>query len=181
MVMKRNPSDNTHRHNDYVETQQLQASMDRMELRTELELTRTAFQTFLTTLSAGRWHQKSPNCDWTMVEIAVHLTWALEQLPKEIASARRGQGMFNSPKLLDWLSNKLSYWMIRGMARKATPESIRNRYDNAMTAVLQTMDKVKESEWVIGASFYGHGFYSIADLFHTPAEHFAEHTSERKE
>jgi hypothetical protein len=112
-----------------------------------------------------------------MAEVAVHLTWALEQLPQEIVSARRGQGMFNSPKSLDWLADQLSFWMIRWMARKATPEEIGRRYDTAMAVVLRTLDEVKDSDWTLGASFYGHGFYSIADLFHTPAEHFNEHAA----
>lgn len=148
---------------------------DRAALRAELEATSTAFCTLLRSLSAEQWHQKSPTSAWTVAEVAVHLTWALEQLPKEVASARRGKGMFNSPKSLAWLADWLSYWITHWMARKATPEAISRRYATAMTAVLHTLDAVQERDWALGAPFYGHGFYSIADLFHTPAEHFAEH------
>lgn len=150
--------------------------LDRAALRAELEATGAAFRTLLRSLSTEQWGQKSPTSDWTVAEVAVHLTWALEQLPKEIDSARRGKGMFNSPKSLERLADSLSYWTTRWMARKATPEAISRRYDAAMTAVLCTLDEVKVSDWALGAQFYGHGFYSIADLFHTPAEHFAEHT-----
>lgn len=150
---------------------------DRAALRAELEATGAAFRTLLRSLSAEQWGQKSPTSDWTVAEVAVHLTWALEQLPKEVDSARQGKGMFNSPKSLAWLADSLSYWITRWMARKATPEAISRRYDTAMAAVLRTLDEVKESDWALGAPFYGHGFYSIADLFHTPAEHFAEHTA----
>jgi hypothetical protein len=179
MVTTSKTTDTSGRHIGSVETERSQASVDRMALRIELEGTRAAFQMFLNALSADQWNQKSPGSAWTMAEVAVHVTWALEQLPQEIASARRGQGMFNSPKSLNWLADQLSYWMIRWMARKATPEGIRLRYDAAMAAVLRTLDEVTERDWVLGASFYGHGFYSIADLFHTPAEHFAEHTAGR--
>jgi len=177
MVVTSKTSDSAHRRTGFAESEQSQASVNRLALQAELEVTRAAFHTFLNALSADRWHQKSPGSAWTMAEVSVHLTWALEQLPQEIASARRGQGMFNSPRSLDWLADLLSYWIIRWMARKATPEVISRRYDAAMTAVLRTLDEVKESDWALGASFYGHGFYSIADLFHTPAEHFAEHTA----
>lgn len=146
---------------------------DREAIRAELEATRIAFHGLLRSLSNDQWRQKSPASAWTMAEVADHLTWALEQLPKEVASARRGKGMFNYPK---YLANPLSYWITRWEARKATPESIGRRYNSAMAAVVRTLDEVKESEWVLGAEFYGHGFYTIADLFHTPAEHFAEHT-----
>lgn len=179
MVVTSKTSDHTHRQIDFAETEQSQASVDRSALRAELEVTRTAFNAFLNALSADQWHQKSSSSAWTMAEVAVHLTWSLEQLPQEIASARRGQGMFNSPKSLDLLSDLFSYWIIRWMARKATPEAIRIRYDAAMSVVLSTLNDVKESDWALGASFYGHGFYSIADLFHTPAEHLAEHTTGR--
>ncbi len=177
MVITNKTSDNALRHTETAETAQAQTIVDRAALRAELEATRTNFHVFLNALSAEQWHQKSPNSAWTMAEVAVHLTWALEQLPQEIASARRGQGMFNSPKSLDWLADMVSYWIIRWLARKATPEVISRRYDTAMAAVLCTLDEVKESDWALGASFYGHGFYSIADLFRTPAEHFAEHTA----
>lgn len=150
---------------------------DRAAMRAELEATAAAFCTLLRSLSSERWRQKSPTSAWTVAEVAVHLTWALEQLPKEVASARRGKGMFNSPQSLAWLADWLSYWLTYWMARKATPEAISRRYAAAMTAVLRTLDEVQERDWARGAPFYGHGFYSIADLFHTPAEHFAEHTA----
>ncbi len=171
-------SENSHRHIGSAESDQSQVSVDRMALRTELAETRTNFDTFLNTISGDRWHQKSTSSDWTMAEVAIHLTWALEQLPQEIANARLGKGMFNSPRSLGWLADRVSYWLVRWMARKATPETISHRYNTAMAAVLRTLDEVKESDWTLGASFYGHGFYSIEDLFHTPAEHLAEHTSE---
>lgn len=150
---------------------------DRAAMQAELEATGVAFRKLLHSLSAEQWRQKSPTSDWTVAEVAVHLTWALEQLPKEVASARRGKGMFNSPKSLAWLADAVSYWLTYWLARKATPEAISHRYAAAMTAVLHTLDEVQESDWALGAPFYGHGFYSIADLFHTPAEHFAEHTA----
>jgi hypothetical protein len=104
----------------------------------------------------------------------VHLTWALEQLPAEVASARRGKGMFNMP---GWISDPASYWITRWNARGATRESVIHAYAAAMIAVLAALDSVAESDWQLGANFYGHGFYTIEDLFHTPAQHLAEHTA----
>lgn len=149
-------------------------NVDRAALRAELEATRMAFHAFLNALSAEQWRQQSPTNAWTMAEVALHLTWALEQLPQEIASARLGKGMFNFPK---WLGEPLSYWYTRWLARNATPAALGRRYDAAMTAVLQTLDEVQESDWELGAPFYGHGFYTIAELFHTPSAHLAEHTA----
>lgn len=158
---------------NFLKANQSRVNDERQTMRAELEATRTAFLAFLDSLSEDQWHQKSLDSAWTVGEVMVHLLWALEQLPKEVASARRGKGMFNMPKML---ADPLSYWYTRWMARSATPESISRRYNAAMTAVLRTLDNVKESDLTLGAPFYGHGFYTIADLFHTPAEHFAEHT-----
>jgi hypothetical protein len=156
------------------ETIQSRPSYDRDALRSELEATRSAFHAFIESLSDDRWHQRSPTSAWTVGEMLVHLTWALEQLPKEVASARRGKGMFNFPK---WLADPLSYWLTCWTARNATAEQIVRQYDAAMAAVIRALDEVRESDWARGAEFYGHGFYTIADLFHTPAQHLAEHTA----
>lgn len=157
-----------------VTTARSQQTYDRAALRVELEATRAAFRTLVESVSEERWRQKSPASAWTVAEVMVHLTWALEQLPAEVASARRGMGMFNYPARL---SDFLSYWMTRWNARGATPTAVVRQYDAAMTAVIRTLEEVAESDWMQGAAFYGHGFYTIGDLFHTPAQHFAEHTA----
>ncbi len=150
------------------------ARNDREVIRAELEMTRHAFLTLVDSLSEERWHRKSPSSDWTTGEVLVHLTESLEYLPREVRNARRGKGMFNYPK---WLADPVSYRLTRWTARKATQEGIKQRYEAAMAAVLSTLDAVQESDWARGARFYGERFYTIADLFHTPAQHFAEHTA----
>ncbi len=110
-----------------------------------------------------------------MAEVFVHLTWALEQLPREVESARRGKGMFNMPKRL---SDFFSYWYIRWTARSAKREPVGRRYDAAIAASLRALDGVKDDEWALGADFYGHGFHTIADLFRVPGQHITEHTAD---
>jgi hypothetical protein len=82
--------------------------------------------------------------------------------------------MFNIPK---WLADPASYWYIRLIARNSTPQSIRRRYDAAMDAVLEALAMVPDSDWELGADFYGEGFHTVADLFRAPAKHLAEHTT----
>jgi pimeloyl-ACP methyl ester carboxylesterase len=148
--------------------------VDRASLRAELEATHVQFRTVVESTSEERWRQPYPGNAWTVCEVMVHLTWALEQLPAEVASARRGEGMFNYPA---WLADPASYWLNRWNARGATREAVVRRYDAAMVAVLDSLDAVDDGDWELGANFYGHGFYSIEGLFHTPAQHLDEHTA----
>lgn len=148
--------------------------VDRQALRAELEATCDTFRALVEALPDEQWHAKSPGSAWTVCETMAHLVWALEQLPREIASARQGKGMFNYPRPV---SDAVSYWLVRWLARRATRRAIVGQYQAAMAAVLATLDTVAEQDWTAGARFYGHGFYSIESLLHTPAHHLAEHTS----
>ena len=148
--------------------------VDRAALRAELEATNTQLRTLVEAIPETRWQQLSPGSAWTVCEVMVHLTWALEQLPAEVASARRGKGMFNYPA---WFANPASYWINRWNARGLTRAAVVRRYAAAMAAVLASLDAVADSEWDLGANFYGHGHYTIEALFHTPAQHLAEHTA----
>lgn len=151
---------------------QAQPMVDRLELRDGLEATRLEFHRLLESVSDTQWRHKSPTSAWTVAEVFVHLTWALEYLPEEVARARHGQGMFNLPKRL---MDPLSYWYMRWLARKATRYVIAQRYDAAMAAAMRALDAVEDSDWTLGAQFYGEGWYTVADLFRVPAQHLAEH------
>jgi hypothetical protein len=155
---------------------QLEAAPDRATLAAGLNAARAAFHHLVDDASGDRWHARSPSSEWTTGEVLVHLAWALEQLPQEVAMARRGRGMFNMPK---WIADPGSYWMIRWQARNATPESVLRRYDAAIDAALAALRSVPDSDWGLGAPFYGHGFHTVARLFQVPAEHLAEHTGQR--
>jgi hypothetical protein len=148
---------------------------DRARLRADLEEARAAFHRLLEAAGGARWHAPSATSAWTVGEVLVHLTWSLEYLPKEVEMARQGKGMFNLPK---WFADPASFWIIRRQARKSDPQSLRRRYDAALDAALATLEAVPDSDWSLGAHFYGHGFYTVADLFATPSQHLAEHTAQ---
>lgn len=160
--------------NNGVKTIQQPGLVNREGLREELEATRASFQMLVNALDENQWQQKSSTSEWTAGEVMTHLTWALEQLPAEVASARRGKGMFNMPT---WLGAPLSYWYVRWLSRNTAPDSLARRYDKAMDATIKLLDQIPDADWQKGANFYGEGFYTVKDLFHTPAHHLAEHTS----
>jgi hypothetical protein len=147
---------------------------ERAALRAEIEATRDAFRSLVASLPENRWREVATGSKWNGRQLLEHITWSLEQLPKEIESARNERGMFNYPKVL---ANAGSLWMVKWSARKATRESLSARYDAAIEKILGSLKAVQENEWTRGARFYGEGFYSVADLFRTPANHFQEHAS----
>jgi hypothetical protein len=151
-----------------------QAIPDRAKLRADLEATRAAFHALVDAAAGARWHDQSAAGAWTVGEVLVHLTWALEYLPKEVEMARRGKGMFNMPQ---WIADPGSFWIIRRQARKSDPQSLHRRYDAAMDATLAALERVPYEDWGLGARFYGHGFYTVAALVATPGQHLAEHTT----
>ena len=151
-----------------------QTRSDREGLRADLEATRQKFHALVESVSDKQWRSKSITTEWSVAEVFVHLTWALELLPKEVESARKGNGMFNLPK---WIADPSSYWYIRVSARKTTPQSIHSRYDAAMDAAIKALEKVPDSDWGLGAEFYGEGFHSVEDLFRTTGQHLKDHTA----
>lgn len=142
-------------------------------LRAELEETRAEFHRLVDGIEPAKWNQRCTSSLWTWKEIFVHLTWALQILPQEVASARRNRGMFNTPKsILD----PMSYWYIRWLARKATPDSVKRAYDKALDQAVRLLAGIPVSDWQNGAVFYGEGFYHVEDLFRSPGKHLKEHT-----
>jgi hypothetical protein len=160
--------------NERIELHSTQVENRSETLRSELEETRAAFHHLLKTIGKSRWNEKSPSSAWTIGQVLVHLTWALEYLPEEVRKARQKKGMFNLPKRM---SDTFSFWYIRWITRNATPASIARRYDRAMDASIALLEIIPEADWQLGANFYGEGFHSVEDLFHVPARHLAEHTA----
>ena len=150
------------------------AQPDRGALEAELHATRESFRELTKTVPEPLWRNRAPGSKWTGKQLLHHVAWALEQLPKELEAAGNEKGMFNYPKLI---ADPGSYWLVKWEARGQTRESLLARYDAAMDRVIEALPRVHPADWTKGARFYGEGFYSIADLFHTPANHFQEHAA----
>ncbi len=125
-------------------------------LRAELAHTQTAFEAMLAVLSPAVWRRTGPASAWSVGEVVTHLIWSVEQLPREIAAARAGRGMFNMPR---WLRDPLSLVYTRWIARRTTLQSAANRYAAALGAVDALLGTIQDDEWPRGARFYGERFY----------------------
>ena len=144
----------------------------REELRAELAATRAAFHDLLAGLSDTDWRRATGNPAWSVGHLLHHFVWSLELLPSEVASARRGKGMFNLPP---YLRDPLNSAVTRFGARRQSLGTVARRYDAAYAAALRTLDGVRDDEWRQGAQFWGEGFIDIEGLFRSHTQHFAEH------
>ena len=73
---------------------------NRQAIRERLTSTHAGFHTLLDGLTDDDLRRHTGNPAWTVGAILTHLVWSLELLPREVASARKGQGMFNMPPML---------------------------------------------------------------------------------
>lgn len=151
------------------------APVDREAIRAELAATRTAFHDLVDTLSPEDWGRSTNNPAWTVGHLLDHLVSSLELLPREVAHARQGKGMYNLPP---FLRDRLSAWLTRWSARRESLSTVAQRYDQAYAAALQALDQVQDDEWQRGAQFWGEGFLDIEGLFRAQARHFAEHSAD---
>ena len=135
---------------------------DRHAIRERLSSTRAGFQALLDGLTDDDLRHPSGNPAWTIGAVLTHLVWSLELLPREVAGARQGKGMYNFPPLV---RDALNAWATRLGARGQTLESLRRRYDAAFAAALATLDGVAEGEFQLGARFWSEGFRDIAGLY----------------
>jgi quercetin dioxygenase-like cupin family protein len=146
--------------------------MDRDALRDRLTASREAFLSVLGELSDDDLRRPSGNSAWTVGAILTHLVWSLELLPREVAKARKGKGMYNFPRVI---RDPLNTIVTRRGGRGQTLETLRRRYEAAYHAALLTLNGIGNEEFGLGARFWGEGFFDIASLYAAQAEHFSEH------
>lgn len=144
----------------------------RITLLTLMEETRAGFHTLLDRLDDDDLRRQSRNPRWTNGAVLTHLILSLKFIPREVAAARRGKGMFNFPPFLFDPINAVASSVL---ARRQTRQSLRKRYDDACAAAVRALDDVTADELGFGANFYGRGFHTVRALFESQARHLAEH------
>jgi DinB superfamily len=144
----------------------------RHAIREQLATTHAGFDALLHGLTDDDLRHPSGNPAWTVGAVLTHLVLSLELLPREVASARKGKGMFNMPPLL---RDVLNAWATRLAARGQTLDRLRQRYDAAYAAALATLDVIRDDEFQFGAQFWSEGFRDIAGLYAGQVDHLAEH------
>ena len=152
-----------------------QKRRDREQSREHLTATRARFLGLLEGLTDADLRRPSGNSAWTIGGVLTHLVWSLELLPREVAAARNGKGMYNFPAVL---RDALNLWLTRLNARGQTLESLRRRYETACAAALDTLDGVRDDEFQLGARFWSEGCRDVAGLYAAQVDHLAEHSED---
>lgn len=145
---------------------------DRHLIRAELVATQAAYLVLLDEIAEQDLRRQSGNPAWTVGEVLTHLTSALELLPREVARARQGKGMYNFPP---FLRDPLNALLTRRAGRGQTLQTLRRRYSAATESAMRTLDSVRDDEFSLGANFWGEGFRDIAGLFAAQTDHLTEH------
>ncbi len=147
-------------------------------VRRQLEETRSAFHALVESLTDAEWHRKTGSTAWTIGEVLTHFAEALASTPEAIAHVRQGKNYLNLPSFLSWLGHLINRRLAQQSARRQTRTSILGRYDQAHTAMLATIEGIRDDEWGRGAYCYGAGYKTILDLCQMLPGHFQEHAAQ---
>jgi len=151
---------------------------DRTVFRCHLEETRSAFHAVVESLTDADWHRKTSSTAWTIGEMLTHLTFTLAHTPEAIEHLRQGKNYHNPPSFLNWLGHLINRRLAQQSARSQTRASILARYDKAHTAMLATVEGMRDDEWGRGANCFGAGYKTILDLCQMLSSHFQEHAAQ---
>src|SRR5256886_17297845 len=124
---------------------------DRKILRSQLEETRSAFHALGPSLADADWPRKTSPTAWTIGEVLTHFSDALAGTPEAIEHVRQGKNYLNPPSFLSWLGPLINRRLVQQSARGQTRASILARYDQAHTAMVATVEEMRDDEWGRGA------------------------------
>ena len=158
---------------DRASTEDTESAPRREAIRAELKTTRAAYHELLNSLSPEDWEKKSGNPAWSVGQLMWHIAWGDNFAPQAVASCKRGRGL-NPPQ---FIGNTVNMLITRWGARRATPQSVADKYDATHTAILAVLDKVKEGEWDKGAKIFGE-FFTVESVLRSPVSHFKEHEAD---
>lgn len=146
---------------------------DRESIRVELEATRQAYHDLVASISPDDWKKETANPGWRVGQILWHLAWGASFFPKGVEQCRKGKAR-NPPT---WIMNPLNKLITRISSRKATPQSVLEKYDANHARILACLDGVRDDEWGKGVKPLGaFGVYkTIESVFRSVTFHFKEH------
>ena len=146
------------------------APPDKQQIQAGLEATRLAYHELLASLSPDHWARKSANPELTVKELMWHMAWSMGWMARSIDGVKRGKGLH----LPSFLVDPGRKFAMRWLARRATPETAAQRYNEGHAALLGRLDETLDHEWRLGATRFGE-LRTVEWCFGQPIAHFEEH------
>jgi len=144
------------------------------DLIVELEQSRTEFHALVDDIDQqGSWKQRSPEQGWNNGQLLTHIANGVNRIPATALRLKDGKG-FNPPKPLFRLANALNLWDTRFRSRNATPQSLKDLYDQGHQIALQTARDMNDDDWERSAMVMGEE-RSVRDYFGFVSSHLREH------
>ena len=158
---------------DQASAEETAGTPRREAIRAELKTTRAAYHELLNSLSPEDWNKKSGNPAWSVGQLMWHIAWGDGFVPRGVDDCKRGRG-FNPPQ---FITNTVNMLITRWGARRATPQSVAEKYESVHAAILSKLDEVSDDDWVKGAKMFGE-FQTVESNLRYPVEHFKEHEAD---
>ena len=148
---------------------------DKAEILAGWEIARREFYALLDQVPAGQWDRKDPAISaFTAGALLAHtsetMQWAVRALPQ----LRRGKNFMATPH---WLVEFFKIRLSRQAARRATPQSLRRKFEADYQAAVAALESVKPEEWRQGGKFFDEGFYTVEKLLASRLAHVREHAA----
>ena len=145
----------------------------RESIRADLQAAREQYLAVLDELGPGDWKRKTANPAWNVGQLLWHTALSLGFTARGIKGLRKGRG-FNVP---GFLAHPLNTWTTKLGSLRATPASVRQKYEDAHRALLAALDEVGPDEWQKGATVLGE-FRTVEGAFRNMPAHVEEHTAD---
>ncbi len=151
-------------------------SATREAVRRALEEARAAYRDLISRVPDACWHLRSGIPEWTVAELAVHVTMYVPAATVGVKAARSGKpaggitGRLLRPGLPDWLNRLLTRLAARGKSQADALAA----YDRCHRRLLEILDTIKDDEWQKTAEILGRRM-SIEGMLRNHADHVHEH------
>lgn len=164
------------------ESNGLQETSIREQLRAEIEATCGDFHQLLSAIPDEMLDLPSANPEWTIREVLYHMSLAPRNLPADVSMIKKLRWV---PKLPPGPFDRLNAYLTRRGARGLDKISLAEKYDQATEKALQALESVQDDQWQLGVEYPNwdpmlSGFVTLERLFHYIALHFKVHADEIK-
>jgi hypothetical protein len=146
---------------------------DKQAIRDGLGATQRAYHELLAALTPDDWARQSGNPEMTIKELMWHIAWSTGWMASSIDAVKSGKS-FNPPSFIVEPGRKLA---MRWLARRVTPESAAQRFDESCAVLVAKLDTVRDDEWQLEANRFGE-VRSVEWYFRHVAVHFQEHATD---